>query len=217
MLRGLIGEVAVAQLPVLAERLAVIRAHDDQGRVEHPLGPQRIKQQSEGGIDVGDLPGIGVRREAGAVGLGRLVGKMWIEEVNEGEPAGLALGFHEFENSLHDLARGSLSIVHGASVLWTSSKLSNPRATPVCEPITVAATKPAVRRPASRSDSARVGSWGPRRDSSLSWTPCAIGVVPVSRVTWEGSVIGLLAMASSKRTPSSARRSRCGVISSGNP
>ncbi len=86
-LGSLVERIGVGGLAVLAERLAVVRGHDDEraGRVE-ALG-ERVEQPRELRVDVGDLAVVEPARKAEREARGRVVGRVRIVDVHPSEEA----------------------------------------------------------------------------------------------------------------------------------
>ncbi len=88
---------------------------------------------------------------------------------------------------------------------------SKPWSSPQRESSTQAPTKAPVVYPAALRRSARVVFSGSRKNPPLSRTPWCGGMSPVKIDTCEGRVMGAVAVACSKTTPSAAMASMFGV------
>ena len=114
--RRLVGEEAVRQLAVLAERLAVVGGHDHQRR-RLAAAEERREERREEGVRGRHLAQIGIGLEAGGEGLRRRVGGVRVVEVHPEEarlagvrrPPGERRGHHLVARPLgdHELAWAS--------------------------------------------------------------------------------------------------------------
>ena len=77
----------MAGLTVLAEALAVISDHHDDGVPPPLVGIEPLEQSADLRIDVGDLADVGPVAIARGEGLGRLVGRVRVVVVHPGEEA----------------------------------------------------------------------------------------------------------------------------------
>ena len=82
---GAVQEHRVGPLPVLAQALAVVPGHHDQGVVALPRLPQGVEQAPELAVHEGDLAVVGGAREASGEGLGRGVRGVGVEVVDPGQ------------------------------------------------------------------------------------------------------------------------------------
>ncbi len=79
--RRLVGEEAVRQLAVLAQRLAVVRGDHHQGRCL-AAGEERLEERRQERVQRRHLAEIGIVPEARGEGLGRSVRRVGVEEVD---------------------------------------------------------------------------------------------------------------------------------------
>ncbi len=84
--RAVIGEVAVGELPMLAQGLTVVGGDRDDGPSLPSLGPEGGEEPGELSVHERRFARIGVLGELGQIGLGRGVRGVGVPEVDPAEP-----------------------------------------------------------------------------------------------------------------------------------
>ena len=105
---GVVDEVGVTRLAVVAQALAVVGGEDDERALEQPLLAKPRREPPDHLVGVGDLGQVRLARIARGEGLGRVVGRVRVVEVDPGEEAPLADRLEPGERVVHDLVAGLL-------------------------------------------------------------------------------------------------------------
>ena len=115
--RGVVDEDAVGLLAVLAQSLAMVRGHEDEGARRPALRLQEPQQPAELRVHEGDLAVVGAAGEPRREVRRRLVGRVGVEVVDPEEPRGRRPRFQPRPGRGRRLVRGTLHVGRAAPVL----------------------------------------------------------------------------------------------------